>query len=405
MDRSHGVLLPEARPLRDALTRARDPATPGDALLAIAVDPFVVELRTDAANDPYVYMDYPGHHADLPARREAFLGALFSALARHPNAPPDLQELLARDGFGAELIHNPNAAPEVLDGLARAADGPRAGLASHPASPTSTLDVLAFEGVEPESVLRHRHASAAAREAAAFLLGSGVAGEETLRRIARHGRGRAPLTVARHPGTPADALMELVRRTPFPDLLDALIAHPNADAPLLRAVGRTLVARYGRPHSRTLYTEPGTYDPAQRRIRAILAHPACDPAVRALFAGIAPLVELPVPERRRLAADPHTDPALLTVLGLDVDRNVLHALAGNPGAPAGVLAGLAPRGRRSPYESHSFAGPLAANPGCPPEVLRRVYEYDAGRLHCGRLLLANPNTPADLREILASRLR
>jgi hypothetical protein len=425
-------LEPEHPELLALMARAMDPDTPTDELRRILSHPLVEELRADADGDPYIYYDYPGHQVDLPARRVGYLSQLSMAVVRHPNVPRDHLELYARRGDGQHIAGNSNVPPDILEGLANGAYGEQQCMTSamfvaNPAAPASVLErvtqgIVRADILEP--VLNHPNVSAAARQAAMFLLGRSDPSEATLQALATAGPDGTPFTpsdhhdtafaVARHAGTPAAVLADLLEAHPHArfELLAAVAAHPNATAAILRGVVEGInrhLADDRQRHERWLFRPLTSADPAKNPILALRANSVFTDDLPAQLAEFLSIASLSEDQRYRVAADPRTDPTTLTVLAKDFDTRTRILVAANPTTPLSVLDAFAPRAwaelsmRNSDHGIHLG---LAANPAAPPDLLRRIYEFNqqAKEPRYARRLADNPNTPRDVREALnASR--
>jgi WD40 repeat protein len=112
-------------------------------------------------------------------------------------------------------------------------------------------------------------------------------------------------------------------------------------------------------------------------------------------------------ERLRLAADPHTDPAILAMLAEDHEHRTLNALAENPATPAALLETFVPRSwlDRTDRRWRRLGLSVTRNPAAPPDLLRRLYEYFMSTRPPVSVtpLAGNPNTPPDIRAYVAAR--
>jgi hypothetical protein len=116
-------------------------------------------------------------------------------------------------------------------------------------------------------------------------------------------------------------------------------------------------------------------------------HPNAGPAIYAFFATS--------PSRNArldLATQERLDQATILTLSQDPDASVRERLLRNPAVPAQVIAAM---------DSPTFdtGVTLASRPDATPEMLRPL--YDRGMRH-REALAANPSTPVDLLELLAS---
>ena len=345
--------------------------------------------------------------------------AALRAARRSPRLPGDAA---AAAGRGVDLLRALRAARHrggCAQRIAAAAAGPPTGLrllaVSHPLCPPPAAAAAALEVADITDWQTRR----------AAVIKHPRCPRDLLERLAFDPDPQVRSAVAKHPRCPPTALRALAA-----DLDTAVLEHvaanpacPPATHALLAAAENTgvrAVAATNPACSRDLLATLITDDSDYVR-SAAAANPACPLDLLERFAARDPAGPL----RRGAARNPNASAVLLQQLAVDpgprAPWTVLEGVASNPNCGAAVLevltgtdahtdrddehAEMSARIGAKIEESGSYAydeirSAAAANPACPPEILRKLCESST-YVETLAAVVANPNCPAEIFESFA----